>query len=190
MNLNLNEDDIITVPGTNIDYMSENAVQRLYYNQMVSFGKMTLDKLIEEKQYKYVFIDCGNGSQMEKYMLFHMATDVVLPIGDHMFTNAGIHSVRELLKNKEEAIIVWPLYSMGLTFSNKKYRRYWYKNIWQEINEISEMPFITVTVPSVIIPRSRYIGGGVLDIWKDSKVKHVAEAYLEFANEILDKTDK
>lgn len=56
--------------------------------------------------------------------------------------------------------------------------------MWKEINKIAANERISIQIPSVVIPKSQYVGV-TLDIWNDRKTKYVAEAYMDFASELL-----
>lgn len=178
------KEDTIKTYYPYIDYLGDNAISKMYRKNIEFFGKLDLDRLLEGKQYKYIFVDCGNEIADEKFALFHMATDIIIPVGEHWNTNTGIERVGEWLKQCSDKVKVWPLYSMGLTFSNKVYRRMWYQRVWKEINRIAENEKVIIKIPSVIIPKSQYVGV-FLDIWNNKKTKHVAEAYMDLANELL-----
>lgn len=167
-----------------IDYMSDAAISKLYREDVEIWGRTKLNRLMEEKKYKYIFVDCGNGTAGEKFALFHMATDVIIPIGEHSQTNIGIKTVGRWIQKRFDNVRVWPLYSIGLTFSNKIYKRKWYQRVWGEINKIAENEKVSIRIPSVVIPKSYYVCGN-LDIWSNQKTKHVAEAYMDFASELL-----
>lgn len=179
-------DSIVETKKFNVDYMGDDAVRTFYYRQIKAHGRVCFDDLTNE--YKYIFIDCGNGSADEKYAMFHMATDIIVPIGESAFTHLGIDTVRKCLVERKEEVVVWPVYSIGLTTSNKKYSRYWLHNVWNAINQMGKLECVDVRFPTVIIPKSYYMHGIVPDTGKCAKTRHVAEAYLDLANEILERT--
>lgn len=179
------EKDIVPTSVENIDYMGEQAVERIYNNQIALQGRFDLSPIIKEKQYKYVLIDCGIASSDVKSGLFHMATDVILPIGDSAYSNTGIRTVGKWLEHKEEKVNLWPVYSIGLTFSNKLYRRNWYEKVWTEVNRIGKFGCVAVKIPSIIIPKSNYVNDINIDVWNSKKTQHVAEAYIKLAYDIL-----
>ena len=180
----IDKEHIIKTNYPFVEYLGDKAISKIYRNDIEMFGKLNLDRLVKEKQYKYIFVDCGKGMADEKFALFHMATDIIIPVGEHWNTNTGIERVGEWLRQRPDKVKVWPLYSMGLTFSNKLYRRIWYQKVWKEINKIAENKKVIIKIPSIIIPKSRYVGM-VLDIWNNKKTKHVAEAYMDLANELV-----
>lgn len=179
-------------PGTklitltkNLDYLSDEAIEDEYNMQMMRKGRFSFQDITKEKNYQYVFIDCGNRAKEVKMPLFYMATDVIIPIGEHAHTMLGINTVGKWLKNTETLKRVWPIYSCGLRMSNKEYSRKWFQRVSDAINSIDVQENIELKQSGVIIPKSSYVGTSVLDIYHDRRTKSVAKAYLDVANEIL-----
>ena len=179
----INFDDIVSTYKDNIDYMGDNAVREIYYRHIKAYGEETFDDL--RSQYKYIFVDCGNGGADEKFAFFHMATDVIIPIGEHAYTDIGMKTIGEWLTERKEKVSVWPIWSIGLTASNKKHRRYWLQKVWSAVNRIAALECTDIKISTVVIPKSCYMQRRVSDIQRCTKTRHVAEAYLDLANEIL-----
>ena len=173
MNAEVKRDGIMPTNYTGIDYMGDEAIRKLYRKEIEFSGVIRPTGNEVEKRYKYIFVDCGNGVSDEKLALFHMATDVIIPIGEHSHTDTGIRTVGRWLEKPPAKVRVWPLYSIGLTFSNNIYRRKWYQKVWKEINKIAANERISIQIPSVVIPKSQYVGV-TLDIWNDRKTNYAA----------------
>jgi len=79
----------------------------------------TIEDIIKEKQYQYIFVDCGNVFDDLVFRLFRMATDIVMPIGEHSYTSLGMATIGSYLSERKCKITVWPVFSLGVSLSNK-----------------------------------------------------------------------
>lgn len=112
--------------------------------------------------------------------MLELATDLIVPIGDHVHSDVGIINLIDYLKYRDEIITVWPIFSKGLTLSNKWYRRTWFRDISNAFNEMKKLKNVSINNTGIIIPESSYVCG-VVDIFESKKTEHVATAYLDFA---------
>lgn len=170
-------------------YMSDNAIKKLADEKKWTMGRSDLCADVREMaikhKIKYIFIDYGKGDPDIKMELAQLATDFVIPIGEHVYTSSGIdHISSRYLASAKNHLRVWPVFSIGLTMSNTTYRRTWYRNLRNSLNSICKLPNTTLIEPTIIIPKSNYVDGS-FNIFSDRKTEHVAEAYLLLSAEIL-----
>lgn len=168
----------------NIDYMCDYAFEDLLIKD-TSIYKKELLKIIKEGGYKFVIIDCGNQSLRNTGIVTEIATDLIVPIGDHVRTDNGIIRLIDYLAYRESEINVWPIFSKGLTLSNKWYSRQWFKGVSTAFNQMKKLEYVTIHNTGIIIPNSSYVDG-VVDVFDSKKTEHVAAAYLEFVEALLE----
>lgn len=120
--------------------------------------------------YKFVIIDCGNNSLRYTDILSKLSTDLIVPIGDHVHLDVGIINLIDYLEYKDERITVWPIFSKGLTLSNKWYRRIWFKSISDAFNKMKKNKNVSINNTGIIIPESSYVCD-VVDIFESKKTE-------------------
>lgn len=180
--------DVIKTKIETVYYMSDHAIKNLSDDKKRTLGKSDLCtgimEVAREYKIKYIFVDYGSTEHEMKKELAYMATDFIIPIGDHVFTSGGIDTISaHYLEPVKNQLRVWPVYSKGLKMSNTESRRKWYSQLRRSINKIIELPHVKVIEACTIIPESSYVK--TKNIFSCRKTKNVAEAYLSMAAEIL-----
>lgn len=178
-------DEMGETPVHNVDYMGEEEFVHLYLKQQVRWGKLDLDEVVRDGNYQYVLIDCGGQFDNKELDLFHRATDLILPVGDHVHTARGMETVGRYLQKADHKVNVWPVFTKGLALSNKGYKLKWHQQIYEVLDRIDQMKNVTVKYHGIVIPKSSYVGTERLDIFEDKRTGHVAEAYMELAGRML-----
>lgn len=172
-----------------IFYIDDFEIVNLSNKKKKTLGKSDLnsdlEKIVKEHNIQYVFIDFGNENNDIHMELANYATDFIIPIGDHSFTSRGIDYVRKrYLSYLQTNVCVWPVFSLGLTMSNMSYKRTWYKELRNSINNIIKLPHIQVIEPATIIPKSSHVYTST-NIFNNRKTQHIADAYMMLAKELL-----
>lgn len=177
---------------TNIDFLSDAALHYIKKHQSL-FEKESIKnqviKLIDDNNYQFVIIDCGNGFSESTTELLDISNDIIIPIGDHFNSCEGIRFINGYLSHRNSKTKVWPLFSIGLIMSNKDYRRNWYYEITKAINLIRKNKTFEVIDSGIIIPKNINVNLKI-DLYKNKKAQNVADAYLNFANYLLSHNKK
>lgn len=175
----------------NIDFINDENIKSLLIDNEMIFSKNNLKKkiykLIKDNNYKYVFIDCGNEFSNITIQLLDIATDIIVPIGEHMQTSTGINLVGDYLKTREVFVRVWPVFSLGLTMNNKEYIRNWFFDVVEAINRIRNTKNIELIDCGIIIPKNSYVNFEK-KIFDNNKTRNVADGYFKLTNYLLEYT--
>ncbi len=171
----------------NIDYLSDESL--LYIRNHHSFFeckpiKNRVIKLIDDNNYHFVIIDCGNSYSENTKELLDISNNIIIPIGEHSNTCQGIKFVNEYILQRKNKVTIWPLFSLGLILNNNAYRRQRYQAIINTFNLLRNNPNSCVVDTGIIIPYNMNINSKI-DLYQNSKAQNVADAYLDFVNYLL-----
>ena len=188
-----NAQNLIKSIQENIDFINDESLKSLFFNNFSLFNKEKFKEkvyeTIKENGYKYVFIDCGNGYSDSTAQLLDIATDIIIPIGEHSQTSVGIGIVGDYLKSKEMNTRVWPIFSIGLRMNNKQTSRVWYYSVMDSITKIGNIKNVELINSGIIIPKNSHVNYDK-NLFENYKTRNVADAYFNLTNYILNYYDE
>lgn len=185
---NVDTQNIIKPIQENIDFINDKSLKSLFFNNIGLFNNDTFKEkvyqIIKENGYKYVFVDCGNRYSDTTIQLLDIATDIIIPIGDHLQTNTGINFVEKYLATRKISTRVWPIFSIGLRMSNKETSRNWYFDVMDSINKIGNIKNVELINSGIIIPKNSHVNYDK-NLFENYKTRNVADAYFKLTNYLL-----